>query len=280
MFAVLTHSPPDNLSPPYLEGISRAAQSLGASVISHQVTNQEAAAMASSRDLPAVFEQGLVSGIILVHRWPERVVRWLTGRWRVISLIHVYPGLPVEIIDKDHEDGIWRLVQHLHQLGHRRFGFLGSCPDIAWAVRRYGGYRSSLMRLGATGGIAVDVPTATLERISDSWRAPLDDAIAHTRAGVTAWVCVYAEAAVFLQQRLREEGLAMPQQVSLSSFEVLHSIGTGTTCLVPPFAEMGTLALERLAVTASGVPNSPAHAFRAASKRAGPPAPAPHAESL
>ncbi|MCX6937548.1 MAG: hypothetical protein NTU80_06560 [Verrucomicrobia bacterium] len=58
-----------------------------------------------------------LAGLIFIHRWPDAVVAQLVKNHPAISLIHRYPGLPVDTVGLDDEANLHLLVAHLRERG-------------------------------------------------------------------------------------------------------------------------------------------------------------------
>jgi DNA-binding LacI/PurR family transcriptional regulator len=144
--------------------------------------------------------------------------------------------------------GMMALVRHLYELGHRKIGFIGNGPGMAYATARYAGYAHAL----ATLGIPMD-PASVLQVTGPvlGWDELADQVAQIVRERrVTAWVGFADGPATYLYQRLTaRHGLKIPQDLSITGFdggEPSPWMPQVTTIRVP-FAEMGAAAIARLA---------------------------------
>ncbi len=112
------------------------------------------------------------------------------------------------------------MIQHLYDLGHRRFGFVRWQYNVptSWVERRYGAFVENLYRLelGFQEEYIINVhrqgqiePQAVVERVLDLIR----------RLRITALVCAADHQAYHLVRSLRVAGIAVPEQVSVTGFD-------------------------------------------------------------
>jgi LacI family transcriptional regulator len=137
-------------------------------------------------------------------------------------------------------------VRHLHEQGHRRIGFIGNGPGVAYSYARYAGYAQAM----AAVGLQLD-PSALLSVTEPplGWDELADRVAAEVGRGVTAFVCCSDGQVNYLHQRLPGRGLRVPQDLSLTGYD-----GGDTPPWMPrlttvrvPFVEMGVAAVARLA---------------------------------
>ena len=160
------HMPPDS----YIVGMSNAATVLNASLVIHYVKAEHCEQILEPAFQPRAMSSGLLSGLILVFRWPTEVVRELSRVRPTVSIAHKYPGVDTDMLGIDNQDGIDALVRHLHGLGHRRIGFLGRSGELHWAAARFGAYVAALTSVGLTYRPEW-VVDADFERLTDPNRA-------------------------------------------------------------------------------------------------------------
>jgi LacI family transcriptional regulator len=113
----------------------------------------------------------------------------------------------------DYRRGIERVVDYLHSLGHRRLGFIGHhamlgpinerMKTVLDAVARY----SSLEVRTAADADTLEGGRLAARALLSSWEAP------------TALICVNDITAVGALRELRERGIRVPQDMSVTGFD-------------------------------------------------------------
>lgn len=247
--------------------IGAAPGALGASETFHYVlkgVTERAAAMDIQVDVsfhdPASFdpERGLSSGVrnaawrgaILIYPFPPESIHALISRISAVSVIEDYREPGLDCIDTDQNEGIGRLVRHLAAQGHRRMAFVAWPYSIPtpWVQRRFGAYVETLYGLGLEFNPAwvMNVhrkqPRQEASEIA-AWAARLV-----RDKGVTAFVCAADHQAYPLVANLRELGIRVPEQCSITGFDGIKPpphLPQLTTMRVA-YEEMGSAALTRL----------------------------------
>ncbi len=203
----------------YLTGISRAAQANDVGVFSHHCTAENAALILEPARQPAALKIPDLTGVIFIHRWPEAVVARIAETRPCVSLIHRYPGLPVDMVGIDDESNIAMLVAHLRARGHKRIGFFGYEKSYSWACSRFAAYVGALAAAGLDYNPA-DVLPVSIEEASahqpPDLRGSLPAIRARLKAGVSAWISSSFVLAQGLCLTLRAAGLAVPGDVSVT----------------------------------------------------------------
>ena len=187
-------------------------------------------------------------GVVLIYPFPKTVVDELMARYPVVSLVEQYGTTPLNCVDVDHHRGMTRLVDSLHELGHRKIGFFTwrYGVEASWALRRYSAFVERMVALG----LSVD----SRDVINVGPRGGVDVPVAHarvverTKAGVTAWVCAADHQTFELIPYLQSEGLSVPGDVSVTGFDGLASpvaLPTVTTVQIP-YHHIGVIGGKRL----------------------------------
>ena len=160
-------------------------------------------------------------GAILVYPFPADVVKMIARKLTAVSVLTEYSDTPLDVIDTDH-GGIREIVTRLAALGHRRIGFVSWTYPAGglWASRRFAAYAEGLFE----NGLPLD-PRWTFNLHAGQPRyatpAALADAVARAtrRDRVTAWVCAADHQAYQLIADLRDRGLRVPRDCSLTGFD-------------------------------------------------------------
>lgn len=159
-------------------------------------------------------------GAILIYPFPAAAVEAIARKISTVSVLTEYDDVSIDVVDTDHENVRW-LVSRLVQHGHQRIGFVSWHYPVGgvWVKRRFGAYCEALYAagLGIESGSVFNVGTVR-EPVPST--AELADAVAAaTRTGVTAWVCAADHQAYQLMSDLRERGLRVPEDCSVTGFD-------------------------------------------------------------
>jgi LacI family transcriptional regulator len=181
---------------------------------------------------------------------------WLLSAPIPAVAVNAEPGdLPVTVITSDNEGGSHQAVEHLVGMGHRRIAYVKGAPYFTAAAPRYAGFREAC----AEAGVSVsDAPAFEGEGQYESGvRAGAD--ILRTRPDVSAIFCYNDLTAIGVLGALRAAGCRVPDDMSVVGFDDIAAASWVTpalTTIAQPKAEMGRLAVERLA-SAMDVPLVP-----------------------
>lgn len=192
---------------------------------------------------------GTVDGLILLSsRIPVEGLREL-GRVGVPTVLvnRVELGVEIPMVAVDNFGAMLGLCGHLVDLGHRRVAYLGGSP-LAWqsqerwrAVRQASVLGLEAVQIEGDGSI-------------EAGRDAAEKALAHD---VTALVCFNDLAAIGAMSLLREHGLRVPDDISVTGFDDIALArygGTRLTTVRSPRAELGTHAWALLERALSGAP--------------------------
>ena len=267
------HCHPDHQGPgmELHAGISEYAQihhlRLNLHYVSPSDQNLEAA---SYRKVDALWNRG-ADGLILIYPFPKKVVDDLYLKFPLVSLVEQYGQSYVNCVDADHYKGIGRLVSLLVERGHRRIGFCtrGYEVEAQWSLRRFGAYTEEMFRLGL-GFCEQDVVN-----VRPQHRLSGEETSAHVykrvQAGVTAWVCAADHQAYDLIADLRQRGLRVPQDVSITGFGAIENSVRApllTTARIP-YREIGFAGTKLLTSLMSKRSGSAQHILIATQLREG-----------
>ncbi|RME74699.1 MAG: LacI family transcriptional regulator [Chloroflexi bacterium] len=78
----------------------------------------------------------------------ERLLRMAQAELPIVLLDRETPGIDAPLVCVDNEDGAYRAVKYLVELGHRRIAVLMGLETISTQVARYNGYRRALQEAG------------------------------------------------------------------------------------------------------------------------------------
>lgn len=205
----------------FMAGMSGAAVTANVAILSHMVVREQCESVLDTRSAPASIRAGLVKGIVLLHRWPEPVVKELARQFPCVSVVHDYPGTSIDLIGIDDRGGISELVAHLVAGGYRRIGFFGLCPEVSWSSARYGAYVEAIARAGLKFEPMDCVPIDLVAALSaeefeaSAWAAWVRRQM---KAGVDAWVCASSMTGRVLCRYLLQQGVKIPREAGLVSY--------------------------------------------------------------
>lgn len=163
--------------------------------------------------LPRIAQEGRVDGIILMGSFPDQFRSMLANS-----------GIPFVILDSFHAKykqdsvisdgyyGMYTVVQHLLQMGHRRITFVGTVGATASITDRYYGYCRAMMEAGI---VVTDDMVLPDRDENNNITLSLDN----IRQMPTAFACNCDNTAYQLLTVLKERGIRVPQDVSVTGFD-------------------------------------------------------------
>ncbi|MGB8356464.1 MAG: LacI family DNA-binding transcriptional regulator [Chthoniobacteraceae bacterium] len=243
-----------NEAPPgFLAGMSRASLSFNFSLLSHVSSLAESHNLLIPKYQPPLLKMGQVAGIILIYGWPEDVARELSRQWPTVSIVMHYPGLPIDVIGIDHVEGMFSLVKHLKESGHKQIGFFGLKPEISWARSRFAAYAEAMLAFGLPFDfenvvqIREDKSVVKLQSLDTE---AMETVMSKIKKGVRAWVCANDVLGQSLYSGLIQRGIRIPEDVAITGFHQrrYHSPNLPPLTTTEVNEEMlGAAALRRLA---------------------------------
>lgn len=168
----------------------------------------------------------------------------LTGPWSECGLVLASQLMPsvaiaygalysaIDTVEPDTFGAMRKVVKHFHSLGHQRVAFVGHCPEVYWATERYASFMASCPAVG------IEVPPECIVRVNCPllWQKDADDAWAPIisqvvtlirKRGVTALACSSDWTAYHVYSGLRQLGISIPGDVSLTGFDDHEIINWG-----------------------------------------------------
>ncbi len=188
------------------------------------------------------------NGAILIFPFTVDTIVSMSKKISTVSIAEDYSEGGVDCIDVDHHSGIYQMVAHLAELGHKKIGFYTwkYSVEAPWLYRRFGAFVDSLYRLG----LAFEDRWALNVRKNDRIELPeLENQVVEgIQNGVTAWVCAADHQAYDLMSRLEKRGISIPKDCSITGFDgiVPPASQKQLTTINVPFQEMGVSSVIRL----------------------------------
>ncbi len=235
--------PPDNLVPEFLSGMSYEACKNNISLIVHYVQSKNCEQAADWNILPPVLRSHSNAGIILIHCYPENVVKQLIQRFPCVSINNDYRLSHMDQVDVNQVNMEGQLVEDLYNMGHRRIGFVGSNIFGSWVYERLAGYASAMTRLG------LPLENENFIKINDVNDIGIENTaeICHKVSnGLTALVCANDNIAYNLIKMLQDSGIEVPRDVSVTGFDAIPvPVGMPKVHSVrQPLEQIGAAALQ------------------------------------
>ncbi|MFH1477822.1 MAG: LacI family DNA-binding transcriptional regulator [Verrucomicrobiota bacterium] len=236
-----------------LIGMSEAAEVIGTCLSICYVPLRNLERISEPAFQPMGLRENLFAGLILIHQYPEAFICRLSERLPCVVMNNHTPGLPADYVGVDNSHAIGEIFNHLFNLGHRRIGFVGDEWNSSWLHVRFSGYIQSLCRYGLP--YEPEIVEWDVGRSEEKASALAQRMAAKTRLGTTAWICENSVVGYDMVRRLTALGLCIPQDVSLTGFEIVSRPddypGGPADCpqltsLRAPFEELGAVAVQRL----------------------------------
>jgi len=207
--------------PTLLRGIQHRAAIEHASVDVVSLDPAEFTAEAAERQVFRLIRQGHWRGALLIYPFPSSLVKALSQKISVVSVLTEYQDVCIDTVDTDHQTVRW-LVERLAGAGHRKIGFASWHYPVGglWAARRFGAFAEAMYERGLSldprwilnvGGH--QKPLATHQALAASVKT-----LVH-RDRVTAWVCAADHQAYQLISDLRAHGVDVPRDCSVTGFD-------------------------------------------------------------
>ncbi|PLT47592.1 DNA-binding transcriptional regulator [Paenibacillus pasadenensis] len=190
--------------------IDRELKRSGCELVIQSVSPREAEAL----ELPAFLEQKTVDGVLILSHITNDYLKAVLGTGIPAVLIdHHHPELAADSILTNNRFSAYEAVRHLHGLGHRRIGFVGSIEFSPSYYERLEGVRLAAWELG------LELPEPCLltdvAEDSDEVRRRLEPAARLA----TAWFCVNDGYGFMTSSALQQLGLSVPGDASVVSFD-------------------------------------------------------------
>lgn len=152
------------------------------------------------------------------------------------------PGPGFSLIMGD-EDAARMATAHLIALGHRRIGFIAGASDYELSNWRVAGWRGAL----ADAGLVADLLAPGDFEYGSGWAAA--GSLLAAADPPTAIIASSDQMAIATLERAREQGLGVPNDLSIISFDdtpIVRFASPPLTAVVQPIAAVATLAVERI----------------------------------
>jgi DNA-binding LacI/PurR family transcriptional regulator len=168
-----------------------------------------------------------VAGLaVIVSEMESALIQELTDSQIPAVFYDVGPSTPnIRNIRVDYKRGVERVIEYLCALGHRRFAFIGHHLALGPINERYRAVREALGHLSPDAELREVAGSDSLEGGRQAARGLLSSGYA-----ATAIVCANDFMAAGVLRELRESGLRVPEDVSVTGFD---NIGLSEFCYPP-----------------------------------------------
>lgn len=225
-----------------VEGVDVTAHSLGYSVLFSTSRNEQ------EHELEVIesFRRRRVDGIIVISSHMGSTYADHLGEIDipVVLINHQESSEKLHTVRIDDYAGASLAVEHLLGLSHRRIAYVGTNDRIGSDRRRYAAYHDLVTAAGLMPiALYTDGDTANDFKTGHILAIPVIE------SNVTAVFCYNDRIALGLIAGLREHGIAVPNQISIASFDDIdesqYASPTLTTVRQPQF-QLGQQAVELL----------------------------------
>ncbi|MEO0514248.1 MAG: LacI family DNA-binding transcriptional regulator [Planctomycetota bacterium] len=238
-----------------IQGIEHASQACNYDLLAINLSGGDDPSVCTNK-----FAEKRIDGLILMHvdheaDWVDPLVKQAPN----VVAVNYYGSGKVDRINFDDQQATGLAVKYLHELGHRRIGFIGSRREaIGPGMQlRMQGFRSAMTEIGLEYNADWIWSTAEgedllpLEEELDTFKADARDVIDWLKAmgdhRPTAFVAYNDLTAVHLMRQCQSQGLTIPSEMSIVGIdgaEVGELVWPALTSIRQPFAEMGKRATE------------------------------------
>ena len=229
---------------PILDGIEREADRRGLDVLLCRARNGQ---------MPRMIQNQYVDGVACISTVPETMQRLAEHGLPVINLGRQTPGACW--ICPDDKQGIELAVEHLHELGHSRIGYLGHTAEDINGKVRLASYKRGLK----TAGLPLDesiIEVLDVTQSLDGGSMAMEDMLSKDsqfqksgRPSFTALVAFNDMLGMGAIRCMQEHKIRVPQDVSVTGFDDIstqYPIIPHLTSISFSRSEMGMRAIELL----------------------------------
>ncbi len=235
-----------NADNPYFLEVFRSleeeAASAGYSVMMEHTGYQPARLQSALRSLLGLHLAGVA---LIVSEVDSSILEELARRElpTVVSDV-LHPANNITSIRVNYRLGMRRAVEHLHALGHRRMGFVGHHVGLSPLQERKRTFTDTMERYASGAAFACSESEDTPQGGRIAAAALLD-----TGFQPTAILCVNDFMAIGVLRELRERGLRVPEDISVTGFDNIvlseYAVPSLTTLDVPRW-RIGRLCFDAL----------------------------------
>jgi len=219
----------DILFPPLIRGIESVLEPLGYTGI---LVNTDEDPERERHQIGVLRQHG-VDGLIsgAAHRDDPALLRVFEQGLPLVTMTRRLDNPKVPYVINDEEDGFRKIIAHLYSLGHREISFVSGPLNLSTGHMRL----QAVKRNCASQGMELkseDIVVANRFDESEGRRSTLD--LLNSGSNATAIVCANDRLAIGAYAALREFGLSIPGDISVTGFNdnpLLEMIPPGLTTI-------------------------------------------------
>ena len=238
-------------------GIEQGLKSAGHHLMFASVTNNQY----DDPRLPSIFQTIKFAGILLIGAFPARYIQKIQSSGLPMVIVdHQLENLPVHTVGCTNSSGMYQLTQLILNSGHTDIGFIGPIQLSRAYYERWTGFCRAMEQ--------ADVERNKQAEITESWPIDQIDNLEIIRSAMRnlphiprVFICLSDLIAMSVMVVLREMGLRIPTDVSLTGFDDIqaaHLTLPPLTTYRAPRLEMGREAARYICqlVAQPGLPPS------------------------
>jgi LacI family transcriptional regulator len=191
---------------------------------------------------------GWMDGLILFANESQENIEYLeslTQKGFPIVVLNNLPDVNLDIVSIDNAQGACQIMEHLHELGHRRIAYIGPKPRTTTEKERLAGYEKFLKeRIGA-----VDRSLIFTGKAEPLFGYYVTKKILRQSDLPTAFVAYNDTMAFGIMRAISEMGLKIPEDLSVVGFDGLSTclaVHPTLTTVGIPLKQLANLAFEML----------------------------------
>ncbi len=199
-----------------------------------------------------ILAQRQVDGVLLVPACGNvKTIKFLLSNdIRVVALDRRVSGVKIDSVRSDSEDGAYRLVKLLIELGHKRIAMITGPKDVSTSVDRVAGYRQALIEAGLDNNEQIYYGGYNQESGYEFTKQAMTQSPKPTAIfGANNFI------AIGCIKALRDFKIDVPRNVSVVAFDDFPEsmlVAPFLTFVEQPAYEMGRMATELLLKRISG----------------------------
>ncbi|TPL43707.1 LacI family transcriptional regulator [Mesorhizobium sp. B2-4-6] len=206
--------------PPIVRGIENVLEPVGYASI---IVNTDSDEQRESRLVDVLRDRG-VDGIIhaAAFRSDPSIARAAEEGLPVVTLNRKVEPSNIPYVVNDEEAGIYEMLRHLRDLGHRDIAHLAGPQDLSTGQARLAAFRHAASKLALTFNPNL---VATASRFDEEEGARCARSLLDSNQQFTAILCANDRLALGAIEELRQRGIRCPDDVSVTGFNDMPFLG-------------------------------------------------------
>lgn len=164
-------------------------------------------------ELPRLIQTDRINGVILMGNFSEKYCNNIENSGMPMLMLDSFDArYSRDTVISDGYYGMYTMVHHLLQMGHRNIAYVGSVGETSSITDRYFGFCRAMTEAGITVTDDMIVPDR------DSY-GKISISMKDIRKMPTAFACNCDSTAYILMKLLKSEGIRIPEDVSIIGFD-------------------------------------------------------------